>query len=160
MFALGHQSRYDSLSPEEKLLTLVFACLGRDRGEQIVLDRSLVDSSVRLYYRVGGQLHEMVPPPVQIWPAIVRFLRRNSRFTPRRLSNLIRRGSFPDLPASGILPVRFGDVTCKFDILFFRGRTGQHIWIEKLDGMDVSKVSAEFLRQRLRDKPEDVVVDL
>ena len=155
MIAVSQLPRYDTLPPAEKLLTLVFALVGKDKADQLVFDHSLVEPDVRMSYRVDGKLWEMVPPPAHVWPTIVRCLRRNSRLIPRRLSNLFRRGRFPDFPAGGTLPVRYGEVTCKFDILFFRGRTAQHIWVEKLDAFDVSQVSAEFLRRHVRAAPDE-----
>jgi hypothetical protein len=149
MIDVGQIPRYETLPPAEKLLTLVFALVGKDKADQLVLDHSLIEPAVRMSYRVDGKLWELVPPPVHVWPAIVRCLKRNSRLIPRRLSNLFRRGAFPDFPAGGTLPVRYGDETCKFDILFFRGRTAQHIWVEKLDAFDVSQISAEFMRRRM-----------
>src|SRR5688572_24684695 len=101
MIAVSQLSRYDTLPPAEKLLTLVFALVGKDKADQLVFDHSLVEPSVRMCCRVDGKLWEMVPPPVHVWPAIVRCLRRNSRLIPRRLSNLFRRGRFPDFPAGG-----------------------------------------------------------
>ena len=49
---------------------------------------------------------------------------------------------------AGVLPVRIGRKVSNFDILFFRGRTGEHIWIEKamaawIEGLEGTRAEAE-----------------
>ena len=56
---------------------------------------------------------------------------------------------FPDRPVFGVLPVKYGSQVVDLDILFFRGRMGQHVWAMRDRPADVSAHSADFLRRRL-----------
>ena len=152
MLHVGNPHRYDRLPPVEKLLTLVFAMVGKDRATLLRLDYEPdpPDDRVRMWYCVGGRPWEMVPPPGHVWPNLVRILWRNARLPPadrppwwRRR----RRVEFPAGPVFGVLPVRYGAAVVDFDILFFRGRSGQHVWMERPAPADVTAAAADFLRR-------------
>ena len=101
-------------------------------------------------YWVKDELLEMVPPPAEIWPEVIRILGKDTQpaTASRRswLAGLRREPPFPPFPVGGKLPVQFGKATVEFDILFFRGRTGEHIWVEQSSRADVSAAAAEFFR--------------
>ena len=153
MIHVGDTWRYDWLPPVEKLLTLVFALAGKDRATWLRLDFQPTSPSVYMWCCVDGVPYEMVPPPGELWPEVFHVLWRNTRLSPpdrpawwRRR----RRIECPGLPVFGVLPVRYGDSVVDFDILFFRGRTGEHVWIERQTPAEVVAVSTDFLRRRLR----------
>ena len=156
MIHVGEPRRYDRLPPGEKLLTLVFALVGRDRAAWLRLDYHADPPDTQLWYCADGQPYEMVPPPGEVWPDLFRILWRDTRLPPADRLPWWRRGrrriDFPDRPVFGVLPVRYGDVVVDFDILFFRGRAGEHVWMERPRPADVVTVSTEFLRRRL-DRP-------
>jgi hypothetical protein len=159
MIRVGDPRRYDRLAPVEKLLTLVFALVGRDRATWLRLDYEPgpPDDRVRMWYCVDAQPWEMVPPPGELWPDLVRVLWRSTRLSPADRPPWWRRArriGFPARPVFGVLPVRYGDAVVEFDALFFRGRAGQHVWVERPRPADVAAVSEDFLRQRLR-RPDD-----
>lgn len=152
MIHVGDPRRYDRLPPVEKLLTLVFALVGRDRAAWLRLDYQPASPSVCMWYCADGVPYEMVPPPEELWPDLFHILWRNTRLPPGGRGPWWRRSrriDFPDRPVFGVLPVRYGDVVVDFDILFFRGRTGEHVWIELRSAADVVTHSADFLRRRL-----------
>jgi hypothetical protein len=153
MLHVGNPRRYDRVPPVEKLLTLVFALVGKERATWLRLDYHRDLPGVLLWYCVDGRPVEMVPPPIHLWPELLRLLWRNARLSPadrRPWWRRWRRIDFPAGPVFGVLPVRYGDAVVEFDILFFRGPGGEHIWMERRDADDLSAVSADFLRHRLR----------
>jgi hypothetical protein len=152
MIHVGDPQRYDRLPPVEKLLTLVFALVGRDRAVWLRLDFRPATPSVCMWYCADGVPYEMVPPPGELWPEMFHVLWRDTRLSPpdrpawwRRR----RRLECPGLPVFGVLPVRYGNLVVDFDILFFRGRTGEHVWIERQSPADVVTSSTDLLRRRL-----------
>jgi hypothetical protein len=46
-----------------------------------------------------------------------------------------------------MLPVAFAKTKVEFDILFFRGRTGEHIWVELPSGAGASAAAKEFFTE-------------
>jgi hypothetical protein len=155
MIQVGDPRRYDRLPPVEKLLTLVFALVGRDRAAWLRFDHHPLSPNTYMWYCVGGQPYEMVPPPGELWPDQFHFLWRNTRLsTVNRVPwwRRRRRIDFPARPVFGVLPVRYGDVVTDFDVLFFRGPTGEHVWIEAPRTFDPARVSEDFLRRRLYDR--------
>jgi hypothetical protein len=153
MIRVGDPRRYDRLPPVEKLLTLVFALVGRDRATWVRLDYRPQSPNVYLWYCVDDRPYEMVPPPGELWPGIFHFLWRNTRLAPADRPPWWRRWrriDFPARPVFGVLPVRYGELVTDFDMLFFRGRSGEHVWMERHHSADVSAVSEDFLRRRLR----------
>jgi len=155
MLHVGHPHRYDRLPPVEKLLTLVFAMVGKDRATWLRLDYEPdpPDDRVRMWYCVDARPWEMVPPPGHVWQDLFRLLWRSTRLSPADRGpwwRRWRRVEFPPGPVFGVLPVRYGDAVVEFDITFFRGRTGRHVWAERPRPADVVTVSADFLRRRLR----------
>jgi hypothetical protein len=152
MIHVGDPRRYDRLPPVEKLLTLVFALAGRDRAAWLRLDHQPAAQDALMWYCVDGVPYEMVPPPGELWPDLFHFLWRNTQLPPSCRAPWWRRRrriEFPDRPVFGVLPVRYGDTVVEFDALFFRGRTGEHVWIERQSPSDVVAVSTDFLRRRL-----------
>jgi len=152
MIHVGDPRRYDRLPPVEKLLTLVFALVGLDRATWLRLDFQSQSPDARMWYCVDGVPFEMVPPPSELWPELLQFLWQNTRLLAvdhvpwwRRR----RRTVFRDRPVFGVLQVRYGDAVTNFDILFFRGRTGEHVWMERPRPAHVVTVSTDFLRRRL-----------
>jgi hypothetical protein len=156
MLHVGNPRGYPRLPPIEKLLTLVFALVGRDRATSLRLDNHPGPLGIQMWYWLDGY-YEMVPPPPELWPELVRILWRNARLSPTDRGPWWRRWrriEFPAGPVFGVLPVSYGGAVAEFDILFFRGPSGEHIWMERRDADDLSAVSADFLRQRLR-RPGD-----
>ena len=152
MIHVGDPRRYDRLAPVDKLLTLVFALVGRDRAAWLRFDHYPEPPAVQLWYCVDGVPYEMVPPPAELWPELVRILWRNARLAPpdrRPWWRRWRQIDFPDRPVFGVLPVRYGDTVVEFDALFFRGRAGEHVCVERPRLADVTAVSADLLRRRL-----------
>jgi hypothetical protein len=145
---------YDRLAPTPKLLTLVFAMVGKEEATELWFDHYPEDRQLRMFYRVGGQLFEMVPPPAHIWPELFSVLLRNARLEPRPRRSWREwiRGvtAFPQSPTGGTLPVRFGGVPVDFGILFFRGRTGEHIWVEKTTPVPIKAAAERFFREKYR----------
>jgi hypothetical protein len=152
MLHVGDPRRYDRLPPVGKLLTLVFAMLGKDRGNWLRLDYHPDPPDVRMWYSVPTEVREMVPPPAHLWPDLYHTLWGHARL--RRADRLSwwkrvrRKADFPFQLMVGVLPVRYGQSTCDFGITFFRGRTGQHIEIETQFPPGVSAVAHDFLRRR------------
>src|SRR5436305_11160459 len=105
MIHVGNPRRYDRLPPVVKLLTLVFALVGRDRAAWLRLDHQPQSPNVYMWYCVGGLPYEMVPPPGELWANIFHFLWRNTRLTPAdRLPwwrRWRRRIDFPGQPVFG-----------------------------------------------------------
>jgi type IV pilus assembly protein PilB len=152
MIHVGDPRHYESLPPVGKLIALVFAMVGKDRATELRFDHHKDPAECRMWYRVEGAMYEMVPPPTHIWPDLFGRLWSATRLDPadrppwwRRL----RRPAFPETPARGTLTVRFGNVPVEFDILFFRGRAGEHIQLHLTRPLDVSNVSCEFMSQVL-----------
>jgi hypothetical protein len=153
MLHVDNPRRYNRLPPVEKLLTLVFALVGKDRATWLRLDFRRDSPGVLMWYCVDGQPFEMVPPPTHLWPELVRIFWRSARLSRADRGPWWRRWrriGFPASPVFGILPVRYGSAVAEFDILFFRGPGGEHIWMERQCKADLSDVSADFLRQRHR----------
>ncbi|HJZ89727.1 MAG TPA: hypothetical protein VKE40_02570, partial [Gemmataceae bacterium] len=144
--------------PTRKLLTLIFALVGKDEATELWFDHYPGDRQLRMFYRVGGQLFEMVPPPAHIWPELLSALLRDARLEPRPRRSLREwiggLSSFPQSPTGGTLPVRFGGVSIEFGILFFRGRSGEHIWVEKTTPVSLKSAVEQFFREKYRkDRP-------
>jgi hypothetical protein len=151
MIRIDDVRRYDRASASEKLLALVFAIAAKDKAGELRFDYRQQPPSIRSWYWVDDEMFEMVPPPTHIWPELVRIVLKNRKPASeegRTWWGLFRRGhAFPDFPLAGTLPVRFGTTTIEFDVLLFRGRTGEHIWIEMDPDADVSPIAAEFLQK-------------
>jgi hypothetical protein len=123
----------------------------KEKASELRFDFRQDHPVLRLLYWVEDQLFEMVPPPAHIWPELVRIMLKNRKPPSeegRTWWGLFRRGhAFPDFPLAGTLPVRFGNTNVEFDVLLFRGRTGEHIWLEKEQDPDVSLFATEFLQK-------------
>jgi len=152
MIHVGDLRQYDRLPPVEKLLTLVFALVGRDRAAWVRLDYCPNPLDTQLWYCVDGELYAMVPPPGELWPDLFRILWRNTRLPAADRPPWWRRRriDFPARPVFGVLPVGYGDVVTEFDVLFFRGPTGEHAWIDAPRPFDPGRVCEDFLRRRMR----------
>lgn len=140
--------RYDRLPPVEKLLTLLFAMVGKDRATLLRLDYESQSPRVRGWYAVAGELYELVPPPAHLWPDLVAICWRHTRLPPahrrpwwRRLSRGV---PFPSTPVTGVFPVAFAGVRIDFDVVFFRGPTGEHIWFQRQPTTDVAAAVGLF----------------
>ena len=140
--------------PTEKLITLVFALVGKDKADQVEFDNSLVKPAYECATAWTGSSANWFAAGSCLARDRAIFAAEFATDSAAIIELVPGRGRFPDFPAGGTLPVRYGDITCKFDILFFRGRTAQHIWVEKLDAVDVSQISAEFLRRHVRASPD------
>jgi hypothetical protein len=167
MIRIDDVRRFDRASPTEKLLALVFAIAAKDRASEVRFDYRQHPSELRLWYWVEDRLVETVRPPTHIWPGLVRIILKNRNPASeegRTWWGLFRRGhAFPDFPLAGSLPVRFGNTTVEFDVLLFRGRTGEHIWLEKEPDPDVSLFATEFLQKwhlRRGSGPDSLIVEL
>lgn len=154
---------YDTLPPTRKLLTLVFAMVGKDDATELWFDHYPEDRQLRMFYRVSGQLYELVPPPAHIWPEVLAVLLRDARLEPhpRRSWREWVRGvtAFPQTPTGGTLPVHFGGVPIDFGILFFRGRTGEHIWVEKTTPVPIKAAAEQFLHEKRRKHGSDSLTE-
>lgn len=154
MIRIGDPPAYERLPPVRKLLTLVFAMVGKDRATELQFDYHPDPPNARTWYCVAGVPYEMVPPPSHVWPEVFRLLWRETRFdSPDRPSwwqRLGRRSTFPENPATGRLTVHFGNVPMDFDILFFRGRSGEHILLQPTSVLDVTDGVTEFLSRCVR----------
>ena len=134
MIRVGDLRRYDRLPPAEKLLTLVFAMVARDRATLLRLDYQTEGPQVGLWYVVAGALYGLVPPPAHLWPDLFAVCRRSTRFPPADRGpwwRLSRHVPFPSTPTWGVFPVELADVRVDFDVVFFRGQTGEHIWFQR-----------------------------
>lgn len=142
---------YEKSASTEKLLTLVFAIVGRDKASELRFDYRTDEPSIRALYWVGDELAELVPPPAHLWPEIVQILLKDTEpgagQKKPKATGVRRKLPFPDFPFAGKLPVQFAGKEIPFDILFFRGRTGEHIWVESDSKFDASQPAAEFFRQ-------------
>jgi hypothetical protein len=151
MIRIDDVRRFDRASATEKLLTLVFALAAKDKASELRFDFRPNHPDIRLLYWVEEQLFEMVPPPAHIWPELVRIILKNRKRAAeegRTWWGLFRRGhAFPDFPLAGTLPVRFGNQLVELDVLLFRGRAGEHIWLEMDSKSDVSLLATEFLQK-------------
>jgi hypothetical protein len=151
MIRVDDVKSYQKASPTQKLLTLVLAIFGKDKGNELRFDHRLKPRELRLFYWVRDELFEMVPPPTHIWPELFRILLKESKPAAGqkrpKSGGLRAKPTFPDFPYAGTLEVRYGGKPVTFDILFFRGRSGEHIWIEKNTPVDVSAAAADFLSQ-------------
>ncbi|HKB01826.1 MAG TPA: hypothetical protein VKD90_06380 [Gemmataceae bacterium] len=145
---------YDRLPMTRKLLTLLFAMVGKDDATELWFDYYPEPPQLRTFYRVGGQLHELVPPPAHIWPELLSILLREARLEPRLRRSWREwiRGvtAFPQIPAGGTLAVRFDGAPIDFGVLFFRGRSGEHIWVEKTTPVSVKAAAERFFLQWYR----------
>src|SRR5438477_11192866 len=107
MIRVGDLRTYESLPPVRKLLTLVFAMVGKDRASELRLDYRPDPPAVRMWYCVAGVPYEMVPPPGHLWPELFRVFWRETHFDPadrpRWWQRLGRRPRFPENPAAGTL---------------------------------------------------------
>jgi hypothetical protein len=163
MIQVGDPASYDRLPPVHKLLTLVFAMVGKDEATELWFDFYPDLRQLRAFYRVGGQLFELVPPPAHIWPELLSILLHEARLEPRprRTWREWFRGvtAFPQSPTGGTLPVRFDGTPIDFGILFFRGRSGEHIWVEKTTPVSVKAASERFFQQRCRTAGSDSFVE-
>jgi hypothetical protein len=73
----------------------------------------------------------------------------------------LRRPAFPTAPAGGTLTVHFGNVPVVFDILFYRGRSGDHIQLRRTRPPDVSRPASEFMARVLEQhSSSDGTIDL
>jgi hypothetical protein len=165
MIRVGNLRTYERLPPVRKVLTLVFALVGKDRAAELRFDYRPDPPDARMSYCVAGVPQEMVPPPSHLWPEVFRVLWRETCFdSPDRPSwwqRLGRRPTFPVNPAAGSLTVHFGNVPMDFDILFFRGRTGQHILLQPTGVPDVSECVTEFFSRCIRKRDEqDGMIEL
>jgi hypothetical protein len=151
MIRVDDFKHYEKGTPTEKLLTLVFAFVGRDKASELRFDYRPDDPSLRLWYWVGSELSEIAPPPAHIWSEVLGILLKDAEPSAGQIrpkaKGLRKKLAFPTFPFAGKLSVRFGKKTVAFDILFFRGRTGEHIWIERDSKLDVSAAANEFLGQ-------------
>lgn len=153
MIHVGDPRGYDRVPPVEKLLTMVFALVASDRATWLRLDYHPDPPDARMWYCVPPTVHEMVPPPDHLWPDLFRTLLSHARLAradrPGWWQRFRRGVSFPDRPVFGVLPARFGDAVHEFDILFYRGPTGEHIWVETGLPLPPAAVADDFLRRRL-----------
>ena len=154
MIHVGNPRRYRRLPPVERLVSLVFAIFGKDGARELRLDYEPSQRLIRMWYVVEGVPYEMVPPPGELWPDLLQVFWRATRFEPTNRPPwwawFRKHARFPDVPVFGMLPVRFGSTTVEFDILYFRGPTGEHIVAELNNPSDVASLAAGFLRQTLR----------
>lgn len=154
MITVGDSWRYDRLLRVEKLVTLVFALVGRDRASWLRFDRHPDPADVQLWYCVDSVPYEMVPPPGELWPDLFGHLWRNTRLCPPDRppwwQRWARRVEFPDHPVFGVLPVRYGPRVVEFEVLFFRGRAGEHISARPLGSINVTDSATSFLRRTLK----------
>ncbi|HJZ93922.1 MAG TPA: hypothetical protein VKE40_23815, partial [Gemmataceae bacterium] len=60
MICVDDGRHFDTLPPTRKLLTLIFALVGKDEATELWFDHYPGDRQLRMFYRVGGQLFEMV----------------------------------------------------------------------------------------------------
>jgi hypothetical protein len=101
-----------------------------------------------MWFSAAGVPWEMVPPPGHLWPELFRLLWRETRFDPPNRTHWwqrrARRPAFPECPAAGTLTVRFANIPVEFDIIFFRGPTGEHILLRKVSAVNVSPAVADF----------------
>jgi hypothetical protein len=146
----------ERLPPVRKLLALVFAMVGKDRARELRFDYHAGPPEARMWYCVTGVAHEMVPPPAILWPEVFWVFWRETRFgpsdRPRWWQRRRRWPSFPDRPVAGTLTVQFGNVPLDFDILFFRGPTGEHIQLQKTSPLDVSQSVTELLSRCVKEQ--------
>ena len=158
MICIGDSRAYERLPPVQKLLTLVFAMVGRDRATELRFDFRPDPPDARMWYCVTGIPYEMVPPPAQLWPEVFKILWRETRFDspgqPRWWQRLGRRPTFPECPAAGTMTVQFGNIPMNFDNLFFRGRIGEHVQLRNTSQVDVSQAMTEFLSRALKRTPD------
>ncbi len=145
MIRVSDLKNYDQELAAEELLTIVFAIIAHEKASELRFDYRPESNELRLWYWVRDELCEMVPPPPSTWPGLVRFLLKETKPATHQLHSKSKgigsKQTFPDFPLAGVLPVRIGRKVSNFDILFFRGRTGEHIWIEKALGGAGSKAS-------------------
>lgn len=143
--------QYEKASPTDRLLTLVLAIAGRDKASEIRFDYRKDLLALRVWYWVRDELLELAPPPAWAWSALLQILLKETKTSVAKkrpsLNGMRRRPSFPNFPLAGKLRVRFGEQTIEFDVLFFRGRTGEHIWIERESNVDVSAYCKDFFKQ-------------
>jgi hypothetical protein len=156
MITIGDSRAYERLPPVRKLLALVFAMVAKDRATELRFDFRPEPPDARMWYCVASVPYEMVPPPAHLWPEVFRILWRETRLNspdrPRWWRRLGRRPTFPVNPASGNLTVHFGNVPMNFEILFFRGPTGEHIQLQKTSPLDVSPSVTEFLSRCVKEQ--------
>jgi hypothetical protein len=154
MIHIGHQRRYDRLPEAEWLLALLFAMAGRDRAAWFRLDYYPDTSTGRMWSYVPPDVIELVPPPAHVWRPLYHAAWRHTRLPKADRLSWWRRARqnapFPDRPLVGVLPVQCGGSVYPIDILFFRGRTGQHIWVEPRGSLALPAVADAFLRLPLR----------
>ena len=151
MIRLDSIRYYRSRPPVEKLLTMVFGMIGADRADWIRFDFRPQPRAVWMWFLAQGTYYQMVSPPAGIWPDLVRTLWQNTRFSsaPRRRWWDRWRADvpFPELPAWGAVPIHFQSGTVPLDILFFRGLTCEHIWIDMPRSVDLVTPSRWFFEQ-------------
>ncbi|MBO0698276.1 MAG: hypothetical protein J2P46_07785 [Zavarzinella sp.] len=151
-----------ALPPTGQLLTMVFAMAGKDRATMLRFDYQPEPAAIEMWYAVDGQLYQLVPPPAEIWSELVRTLWKDTRpapdWRPPWWRRFRRRAPFPESPTAGTLPVRFGGVAIDFDILFFRGRSGEHIWVTKTTPLDLIHPADWFWHQCRAEKGDDQIL--
>ena len=163
MICIGDSRAYERLPPVRKLLTLAFAMVGKDRATELRFDFRPDPPDARMWYCVAGVPYEMVPPPAHIWPDLFRILWRETRFDspdrPLWWRRFGRRPTFPVNPASGRLTVHFGNVQKNFNILFFRGRAGEHILLQTTSIFDVTDGASELISRHMRrhEGPDEMI---
>ena len=163
MIQVSDLRHYGSLPPAEKLLVLVFAMVAKDRATTWRLDYRPDLPDARMWYSVAGVPYEMVPPPAHVWPDLFRVLWRHTRREPPARWDWLARWrpprSFPAMPVGGVLPVRYHGVVVPFDILFYRGRTGEHVLVEKPTPPDLGPAGDWFFTNWARTRGNDMVVE-
>lgn len=151
MLRIENVAKFNKLAPSEKVLTLVLAITARDNASELRFDFRADPPSFRLWYWVRDELLELVPPPASVWPEIYEILLSHTKPATGQVAPKATKGKlhppFPSFPFAGKLPVTYGKKTIEFDILFFRGRTGEHIWVELPSGVDASEAAAEFFKE-------------
>jgi hypothetical protein len=124
------------LPPARKLITMLVAMAGRDLASSLRFD-CYPETRIDVWYFLAGVPYQLVPPPCSVWPFVVRELRRHTTFAPPDRppwwQRFRRPGDFPPTPVGGQLAIRLADTVARPGVLFFRGRTGEHVEVETTD---------------------------
>jgi hypothetical protein len=152
MIRVDDLKHYDSARPIEQLLTLVLAAGARLGVVEFRFDYYRARRATGMWWRLGDEMQELLPPPAEQGPELMRLLLSGATLDLRRLPTVAQRVDFwkryqEECPVFGTYPIRFGGVMIEFDFVYFLGQSGEHICLTKTTPMSLRHPAEWFFEQ-------------